>query len=178
MRTPRKQIKNCTDNSFFPQSQTNQMEDPPKPCFPTLVGLLIAFQRGSFLSFPSGCSGHPLFLSSCWLSAELSAHLNQQHLLGAPQTSTGGYIPTQLCSSSAETQVEPILGRKGLCQPKARGWDKPSASIPADSKKQLWMFLCDKLSLLPWGWLGSGGGCMCGSPQPPAPVPNERDFGQ
>lgn len=136
------------------------MKDPPQPCFPTLVGLLIAFQRESFLSFPSGCSGHPLFLSSCWLSAELSAHLNQQHLLGAPQTSSGGCIPTQLCSSSAETQAEPILGRK-----------EPSASIPADSKKQLWTVVVCKAVSAALGLAGIWRGCMCGSPQPPALVP-------
>lgn len=142
MRTPRKQIKNCIDNSFFPQSSTNQTKRPSQTLFSHSCCLLIAFQRGGLPLLPIWLLWAPPFLwLSCWLSAELSAHLNQQELFGASQTSSVGCIPTQFWSSSAETQTETILGRKGLCLSKARGWDKPSASIPADSKKQLWTIL-------------------------------------
>lgn len=66
---------------------------------------------------------------------------------------------------------------KGSACPKPEAGTSPQRQSLLIPRSSFGLFLCEKLSLLPWGWQGSGGGYTCGSPQLPVLVPNERDFG-
>lgn len=115
--------------------KTNEKPDPSKPCSPTPFGPPIPVLRGGPLLLPPWLLwAPPCHFLSCWLSAELFAHLSQQQLSGGSQTTASQH---NFGSFRAEMRAETILGRKGLCLSKARGRDKSSSLVPADSKKQL-----------------------------------------